>query len=128
MGIANYMNMSELMNKMLAAGPVSIADLAHEAFGRMMILASEGERADMSDLENGFIALANVLYQKNAIQPDPANAEEERLVQLYKSGELEKNGYGGEEGDQFLRMRWKALTDALPIITNITSSTAISLP
>ncbi len=128
MGIANYMNMSELMNKMLVAGPVSIADMVQEAYGRMMILASEGERADRSDLENGFIALADVLYQRQAIKPEPANEEEERLVHLYESGELAQNGYGGEEGDKFLQMRWKALTNALPVITNITSSTAIGLP
>jgi len=128
MGIANYMNMSELMNKRLASGPISIAELVQEAYGRMMILASEGERADRSDLENGFIALADVLYHKNAIRPEPANEEEERLVRLYDSGELAENGFGGDEGDKFLHIRWKALTDALPVITNITSSTAIGLP
>ena len=119
MGIANYTNMSELMNKRLAEGPVSIADLVREAYGRVMILASEGERADRSDLENGFIALADLLYHKNAIKPEPANADEEQLLQLYESGKLAANGYGGEAGDQFLHIRWRALTDTLPVIVNI---------
>jgi hypothetical protein len=95
MGIANYTNLSELMNDMLAKGSVSISDLVREAFGRGMILASEGERADMADLENGFIALADELCRRGHIRPDPADEDESNLVRLYESGILAANGYGG---------------------------------
>lgn len=120
MGIANYTNMSELMNSRLEKGPVSIQDLVEEAYGRMMILASEGERADRSDLENGFIALADTLYHKNAIGPELANEEQQQLFRLYESGRLAESGYGGSDGDRFLKIRWVALIRDLPIITNIT--------
>jgi hypothetical protein len=120
MGIANYTNLSELMNDMLKKGlGASISDLANEAEKRMLILASEGERADRSDLENGFIALVNALYRAGVLRPDPANEDESHLLQLYESGKMAENGYGGKEGDRFLDIKWKALTDNLPVITNL---------
>ena len=79
MGIANYTNLSELMNEMLKkGGGVSISDLAAAAKQRMVILASEGELADLSDLENGFIALADNLYRTGNIRPEPADESEDR--------------------------------------------------
>ena len=58
MGIGNYTNLSEIMNGMLKAGHgVSISDMVREAGNRKLILASEGEHADQTDLENAFIAL-----------------------------------------------------------------------
>jgi hypothetical protein len=119
MGIANYTNLSELMNEKLKAGSVSISDLANEAEKRMIILASEGELADKADLENAFIALADKLYRTGAIKPDPANEREFHLIQLYESGKLAESGYGGNEGDQFLIIKWIALTNNLPIIVNL---------
>ena len=69
MGIANYTNLSELMNATLKKeGGVSISDLAEEAEQRRLILASEGTLADKSDLENGFIALADALYRTGGNQ------------------------------------------------------------
>jgi hypothetical protein len=120
MGIANYTNLSELMNEMLKKGlGASISDLANEAEKRMLILASEGERADRSDLENGFIALVDALYRAGVLRPDPANEDESHLLQLYESGKMAENGYGGKEGDRFLDIKWKALTDNLPVISNL---------
>jgi len=119
-GIANYTNLSELMNTMLKnQQSVSISDMVKEAYGRMIILASEGERADKSDLENGFINLIDAHYRAGLIQPNPANEAESHLLQLYDSGELAKNGFGGKEGDQFLNIKWTALTENLPVIVNI---------
>ncbi|HEY6074187.1 MAG TPA: hypothetical protein VIV15_12565 [Anaerolineales bacterium] len=120
MGIANYTNLSELMNKMLATGAgVSVADLVKEAGTRKIILASEGILADKSELESGFINLVEVLHRTGAIGPDPANEAESRLIQLFESGKLAENGYGGAEGDQFIEIKWKALTDNLPVIVNL---------
>ena len=120
MGIANYTNLSELMNEMLKTERgVSISDLAEEAEKRKVILASEGELADRSDLENGFIALVEALYRAGTIKPDPANENESHLMQLYESGKLAENGYGGDEGDRFLSIKWIALTDNLPVIVNL---------
>jgi hypothetical protein len=120
MGIANYTNLSELMNDMLKTGlGVSISDLAKEAEKKMVILASEGELADKSDLENGFINLVDALYRAGAIRPDPANETESHLIRLYESGKLAESGYGGDEGDQFINIRWIALTDNLPVIVNL---------
>jgi DNA-binding TFAR19-related protein (PDSD5 family) len=120
MGIANYTNLSELMNEMLKTGlAVSISDLAQEAEKRMVILASEGELADKSDLENGFIALVDALYRAGVVKPDPANETESHLIRLYESGKLAENGYGEKEGDQFLEIKWKALTNDLPVISNL---------
>jgi hypothetical protein len=120
MGIANYTNLSELMNGMLKNQQrVSISDMVKEAYGRMIILASEGERADKSDLENGYINLIDAHYRAGRIQPNPANEAEAHLFQLYESGELAKNGFGGKEGDQFLNIKWTARTDNLPVIVNI---------
>ena len=120
MGIANYTNLSELMNKMLKAGQsASISDLVKEAGMRAIILASEGERADKSDLENGFIELVNAQYRAGAIKPRPADENESRLIQLFESGKLAENGYGGEEGDRFLDIKWMALNDNLPVIVNL---------
>jgi hypothetical protein len=120
MGIANYTNLSELMNGILKTGQgVSISDLVKEAGMRMVILASEGELADKSDLENGFINLIDALYRAGAIKPDPADASEYHLVRLFESGKLAENGYGGDEGDQFLNIKWIALTDNLPVIVNL---------
>jgi hypothetical protein len=120
MGIANYTNLSELMNDTLKKGPgVSISDLVKEAKMRMVILASEGELADKSDLENAFIELVNALYRAGAIKPDPANETESHLIRLYESGKLAENGFGGNEGNQFLEIKWIALTDNLPVIVNI---------
>ena len=119
MGIANYTNLSELMNSRLKEGAVSIADLAEEAQNKKLILASEGELADKSDLENGYIALVDALYRAGAIKPDPANETESELIRLYESGKLAENGYGGKEGDRFLDVKWIALTDNLPVIINL---------
>ena len=120
MGIANYTNLSELMNDMLKTGlGVSISDLTKEAGKKKIILASEGELADQADLENAFIALVDAQYRAGAIKPDPENETEFCLVQLYESGKFAENGYGGDEGDQFLEIKWKALTDNLPVITNL---------
>ena len=120
MGIGNYTNLSEIMNSMLEAGRgVSISDMVREAGNRKLILASEGEPADQADLENAFIALADVQYRAGMIALDPENAMEDHLIQLYRSGDLAKKGYGGKEGDSFLRIKWIALADNLPVITNI---------
>jgi len=120
MGIANYTNLSELMNAILEKGQrVSISDLVAEALSRKIILASEGELADKSDLENGFIELVNALYRAEAIKPDPADESESELIQLFESGKLAENGYGGDEGDRFLEIKWFAVTEYLPVITNI---------
>ena len=120
MGIANYTNLSELMNALLKKeGRLSISDLAKEAAQRRLILASEGELADQSDLENGFIALVDALYRAGAIKPDPVNEAESHLIRLYESGKLAEKGYGGDEGDRFLEIKWVALTDDLPVIVNL---------
>jgi hypothetical protein len=120
MGIGNYTNLSEIMNSMLEAGHgVSISDMVREAGNRKLILASEGEQADQADLENAFIALADVQYRAGMIAPEPENEMEDHLIQLYKSGDLANQGYGGKEGDSFLRIKWVALADNLPVITNI---------
>jgi hypothetical protein len=120
MGIANYTNLSELMNEILAHGRVaSISDLVREARMRKLILASEGELADKSDLENGFIELVNALHRAGVIKPEPANESEVHLVRLFESGVLAGNGYGGDEGDRFLEIKWIALTEYLPVITNL---------
>jgi hypothetical protein len=120
MGISNYVNLSELMNDMLKKGHgVSVSDLAEEAVKRGLILASEGTLADKSDLENGFIDLVEALYRAGAIRPDPANETESHLIQLYESGKLAERGYGGPEGDQFINIKWIALTDDLPVIVNL---------
>ena len=120
MGIANYTNLSELMNDMLKTGlGVSILDMAYEAETRSLILASEGTLADKSDLENGFIDLVDALYRAGAIRPDPADEVESHLIRLYESGKLAEKGYGGKEGDQFLKIKWIARIDPLPVITNL---------
>jgi hypothetical protein len=120
MGIANYTNLSELMNKHLEQGQgVSIAELVEEAARKHVILASEGELADRYDLENGYIDLVNVLYRAGHIKPDPSNEAESHLIQLYESGKLADSGYGGDEGDQFLQIKWIALTAELPVIVNL---------
>ena len=120
MGIANYMNLSELMNGMLKEGQaVSISDMVKEAEKKGLILASEGTLADKSELENGFIALVDALYRAGAIRPDPANEEESHLLELYQSGKLAEKGYGGDAGDRFLDIEWIALTDNLPVLVNI---------
>ena len=120
MGIANYTNLSELMNDMLKAGSgVSVSDMAKEAEKRKFILASEGTMADKADLENGFINLVDALYRAGAIRPDPANETESHLIRLYESGKLAETGYGGDEGDQFINIKWIALTDNLPVIANL---------
>jgi len=120
MGIANYTNLSELMNKMLETGDaVSISDLVREAEKKKIILASEGEPADRGDLENAFIALADVQCRAGVIRPDPRNESEVRVIGQYESGELARNGYGGDAGDRFLGIRWLACTGKLPVIVNI---------
>jgi len=120
MGIANYTNLSELMNGILETGrAASISDLVEEGLKQRIILASEGELADKSDLENGFIELVNALYHEGAIKPEPAGENESHLVRLFDSGELAQNGYGGEEGDRFLEIKWTAQISNLPVITNI---------
>ena len=120
MGIANYTNLNELMNARLKKGhKISISDLVREAHAKKFILASEGELADRSDLENGFIELVNVQYHAGVIKPEPADESESQLVRLFESGVLAKNGYGGDEGDRFLEIKWSALVDDLPVITNI---------
>jgi hypothetical protein len=120
MGIANYTNLSELMNGMLKNQQrISISDMVKEASRRKFILASEGELADQADLENGFISLVDAHYRAGLIQPSPANEAESQIIQLYDSRELAKNGYGGKEGDQFLDIQWIPLTENLPVIVNI---------
>ena len=120
MGIANYTNLSELMNALLKKeGRLSISDLAKAAEQRRVILASEGELADQSDLENGFIALVDALYRAGAIRPDPVDEAESHLIRLYESGKLAEKGYGGDESDRFLEIKWIALTDDLPVIVNL---------
>ena len=121
MGIANYTNLSELMNDMLKTGrSVSISNLVQEAEKRKIILAAEGTMADKSDLENGFIDLVDQLYRMGAIRPDPASEAESYLIRLYESGKLAENGFGGDEGDRFIKIKWKALADNLPVIANLT--------
>ncbi len=120
MGIANYTNLSELMNDMLKAGfGVSVSDMVKEAEKRKFILASEGTLADKADLENGFINLVDALYHTGAVKPAPADEAESQLVRLYESGKLAETGYGGDEGDRFLKVKWIALTDNLPVIVNL---------
>jgi hypothetical protein len=120
MGIANYTNLSELMNEMLKTGlGISISDMAKKAGKRGIILASEGTLADKSDLENGFIDLVDAQYRAGAIRPDPANKTEAHLIRLYESGKLAETGYGGKEGDQFINIKWIALTDNLRVISNL---------
>jgi hypothetical protein len=119
-GIANYLNLSELMNERLKGGvAVSISELVREAGERKIILASEGTLAGKSDLENGFIDLVDALYRAGAIRPEPADESESHLIRLYESGKLAENGYGGEEGDRFLEIKWVALTDNPPVIVNL---------
>lgn len=118
MGIANYTNLSELMNVMLKKGSASISDLVDEAWFRGTLLASEGTLADRGDLENGFIALVDAHYRAGAIRPEPADEMEAQLIRLYDSGKLAENGYGGREGDEFLNIKWAALRE-LPVIVNI---------
>ena len=120
MGIANYTNLSELMNEILKTGiGVSVLDLAEEAEKRMVILASEGTLAEKPELENAFIDLIDALYRAGAIRPDPANETESHLIRLYESGKLAESGYGGKEGDQFINIKWIVLTDNLPVISNL---------
>jgi len=120
MGIANYTNMSELLNSALKTGrTVSISEMVTEASKRVIILASEGEPADQGDLENGFINIVDELCRRGAIKPVPENENEARLLKLYESGELSANGYGGKDGDQFLNIKWTAATDDIPVIVNI---------
>ena len=120
MAIANYTNMSELMNAALKTGQsVSISDMVTEALKRGIILASEGEPADQGDLENGFINIVDALCREGAIKPVPENENETRLLKLYESGELSAKGYGGKDGDQFLNVKWIAATDSIPVIVNI---------
>jgi hypothetical protein len=119
-GIANYTNLSELMNEQLKTRrEVTISDLVTKSLGKGIILASEGMPADKFDLENGFINLIDVLYRAGTIRPVPANEAESHLIQLYESGKLAENGYGGDEGDRFLEIKWLALTDNLPVIVNL---------
>ena len=119
MGIANYTNMSELLNAALKTGGVSISGMVAEATKRVIILASEGEPADQGDLENGFINIIDELYRWGAIKPVPENENEERLLKLYESGELSAHGYGGKDGDEFLNITWVAVTENIPVIVNI---------
>jgi hypothetical protein len=120
MGIANYTNLSELMNEMLKLGlGVSISDLAREAAKKRVILASEGTLADKSELENGFIDLVEVHYRSGAIKADPANETESHLIRLFESGKLAEHGYGGAEGDQFIEIKWQAIINNLPVIANL---------
>ena len=108
------------MNEKLKSGRgVPISELVKEALDQEFILASEGERADKADLENGFIELVNALYREGAIKPDPADESESHLIRLFESGKLAENGYGGDEGDRFLEIKWIALTDDLPVIVNL---------
>ena len=120
MGIANYTNLSERLNVVLKSGQsVSITEMVCTAAGSMVILASEGEPADQSDLENGFINIIDVLYHDGRIKPLPTNENEERILQSYESGKLAAQGYGGRDGDQFLDIRWVAASEDLPVIVNI---------
>ena len=120
MGIANYTNLSERLNTVLKSGrSVSITEMVCAAEGSMVILASEGEPADQSDLENGFINIVDVLNRDGKIKPVPANENEKRILQAYESGKLAAQGYGGKDGDQFLDIRWVATSADLPVIVNI---------
>jgi hypothetical protein len=121
MGYANYQNLSELMNEMLAARPgVSISEMVEEAEGRMMgIEAAEGLFAGRSSLENGFIALVGQLAQTAKIAPQPANETESRILQLYQSGKLAEDGFEGREGNLFLDIKWIPITGNLPLIKDL---------
>jgi len=120
MGIANYTNMSELLNAALKTGrSVSISDMVAESLKRVIILASEGEPADQGDLENGFINIIDELCRRGAIRPVPENDAEELLLKLHESGELSAKGYGGKDGDRFLDIKWVAATNDIPVIVNI---------
>jgi hypothetical protein len=120
MGISNYTNLSELMNEILKQGAgVSVSDLTAAAEKRKLILASEGTLAEKSELENAFIDLIDALYRAGDVRPDPANERESHLVRLYESGKLAETGYGGSEGDEFIKIKWIALTDNLPVLVNL---------
>jgi len=120
MGIKNYTNLSELMNEILKRGiGVSVSDLTAAAEQRRVILAAEGTLAETSELENAFIDLIDALYRAGAVRPDPANERESQLVRLYESGKLAETGYGGSEGDEFIKIKWIALTDDLPVLANL---------
>jgi len=120
MGISNYTNLSELMNDRLKVQPcVTISELVREATKRRFVLASEGELADQADLENGFIALFDVQHHAGVIKPDPENEMESHVIELFKNGDLAKSGYGGKEVDLLLDIKWTAVTDKLPVISNI---------
>jgi hypothetical protein len=120
MGIANYTNLSERLNAALKSGEsVSITEMVREAASGMVILASEGEPADQSDLENGFINIIDVLCRDGKIKPVPRDENDLRVMELHKSGELAAHGYGGRDGDQFLDIRWCAASNDLPVIVNI---------
>jgi hypothetical protein len=108
------------MNEMLQTRHgVSISDLVKESLRKMVILASEGIQADQSDLENGFINLVDAQCRAGFIRPAPADEAESHLIQLYESGKLAESGYGGDDGDRFLEIKWLALTDNLPVIVNL---------
>ncbi|MDR1727270.1 MAG: hypothetical protein LBT74_04985 [Acidobacteriota bacterium] len=120
MGIANYTNLSERLNAALKSGrSVSIAEMVQNAACGMLILASEGEVADQSDLENGFINIVEQLYRAGKVKPVPAGEDDVRVLGLFDSGELAAHGYGGADGDRFLLVRWVAAADELPVIVNI---------
>ena len=120
MGIYNYLNLSELMNEMLLTRrSVSVRDLVEEGLKRRIVLATEFAPADRYDLENAFIDLVDALYHRGAIKPVPANETESTIIAFYESGKLAEQGYGGEEGDRFIEIKWIAITDDLPVIVNL---------
>ena len=102
MGIGDYTDLSEIMNHMLEAGHgVSISDMVREAGNRKIILASEGEQADQADLENAFIALADVQYRAGKIAPDPENEMEKHLIQLYSRETWQRMGTAEKKATRF---------------------------
>ncbi|HSW39712.1 MAG TPA: hypothetical protein VLL97_09500 [Acidobacteriota bacterium] len=120
MGIINHTNMSELMNERFKNGEaVTVSDLAEKAARRKLVLASGGTLADRMEIENGFIDLLDALYRAGIVRPDPADDDERQLIRLYESGKLAENGYGGVDGDRFIKIKWIALTDDLPVISHL---------
>jgi len=120
-GNANYRNLSEFVNEMLvASNGVSISEMAEEAERRMIgIEASEGLLTDRESLKNGFIVLVSMLAQTAKIAPQPVNETENRILQLYQSGNLAEDGYEGRDGDLFCEIKWAPITNNLPVIDGV---------
>ncbi len=118
MGLANLQDLSELINAMLLASPqgVSISGMIQEALRNLQLPGEKREHSDQSSLEHGIIDLVGRLAQTAKIAPQPANETDNRILELYQSGELAKNGYKGLEGNLFLAIKWIPITNNLPVI------------